>query len=364
MALTDRGVRNAKAGVYGDSGGLYLRVYDTGKKVFVYRDRKEGKDKWITLGQYPVMELKAARETAESLKNGSLQQEVILQKALTEYKDHVRRTVEDPSQIERRLNKELSCLTLRKVRSITKQEVADVLQGIVKRGSPVAANRTLPDIKNFFAYCMERGWVKTNPAEGITRKSLGGREKSRERALDESELKELIRIILTDKWAPRQRLVIGLLILTGQRIGEVLGYRPAEIDRVWWFIPAERTKPRRMQKVYLSPQARSLFEYVDSQFENGFGGDHRTIDRAIKRTKMDFTPHDLRRTMATHLADKGIAPHVIEKMLNHKMEGVMEVYNRAEYLKERREAWRLWGCYIARLRREVLRPKQSSSYAS
>ncbi len=51
---------------------------------------------------------------------------------------------------------------------------------------------------------------------------------------------------------------------------------------------------------------------------------------------MRYTPHDLRRTMATRLSDLGVMPHVIEKMLNHQMEGVMAVYNRAEYLEERK----------------------------
>lgn len=62
-----------------------------------------------------------------------------------------------------------------------------------------------------------------------------------------------------------------------------------------------------------------------------------------------FTPHDLRRTGATRLADLGVAPYVIEKILNHAMEGVLAVYNKAEYLEERRAALEMWGTKVEQL---------------
>jgi hypothetical protein len=54
--------------------------------------------------------------------------------------------------------------------------------------------------------------------------------------------------------------------------------------------------------------------------------------------------------MATWLAENEVAPHVIEKLLNHALGGVMAVYNRAEYLPDRRAAWLLWGRYLSSLR--------------
>jgi integrase len=142
-------------------------------------------------------------------------------------------------------------------------------------------------------------------------------------------------------------MVLALMILTGQRVTEVINLDKAEIDGVWWTIPAERIgKSDSAQKVYLSPQARAILK-----FWQPCSFDHRTIARAVKRMNMNFTPHDLRRTMATRLSDLGVMPHVIEKMLNHQMEGVMAVYNRAEYLNERKEAWRVWGLKISTLRR-------------
>jgi integrase len=59
-----------------------------------------------------------------------------------------------------------------------------------------------------------------------------------------------------------------------------------------------------------------------------------------------FSTHDLRRTVATRLADLGIQPHVIERILNHAAAGVAGVYNRSEYLPERKKALNAWGARI------------------
>lgn len=67
-------------------------------------------------------------------------------------------------------------------------------------------------------------------------------------------------------------------------------------------------------------------------------------DKTIPVAK--FRPHDLRRTVVTRLSDLGVAPHVIEKLVNHKMAGVMGIYNRSEYLSEREEAIELWDRYL------------------
>ena len=75
-------------------------------------------------------------------------------------------------------------------------------------------------------------------------------------------------------------------------------------------------------------------------------------DLALRRLGAFFTPHDLRRTFASRMADLGVAPHVIEKILNHKLEGMMAVYNHAEYMPEREAAMKLWGLKVAALRRK------------
>ena len=62
-----------------------------------------------------------------------------------------------------------------------------------------------------------------------------------------------------------------------------------------------------------------------------------------------WTPHDLRRTFSTRLGDLGVAPHIIEKLLNHTAEGVAGIYNRAELLEERIAATKAWAVELARV---------------
>jgi integrase len=230
----------------------------------------------------------------------------------------------------------------RDIATITRRDISGVVQKIIDRGSPVAANRTLADLNHLFQFAWERGYVEVNPCSGFSRKSAGGREKPRDRALDWDEIESLFG---TEYDSPVTRVALYICLLTGQRASEVLWIMTQPPAR-WVELPD--TKSGRPHKVYLSVQVRAALKLL-----NGLPPprSHRVLSHALRRVGASFTPHDLRRTMATRLADLGIAPHVTEKMLNHQMEGVMAVYNHAEYLPERKAAWRLWGAEIAKKRR-------------
>jgi integrase len=302
-------------------------------------------------------------------------QSVTVESAFETYRALLKRDYRRPEYVVDRFKRDiLPQIGKEQLSRVTRADLADLLQKIVNRGSPVAANRTLTDLKRFFAVCVERGWINTNPAELITRRVTGGKEQSRSRVLQKVELPAVVEVLHTDRFAFSTRLVLGIIMLTGQRSSEVLGLCKPEISGHWWTIPAQRTKPRREQKVYLCPLAMALvriaFRYLGAK---PFTSKHIAISQAVGRlcdTKDEegnlvfpvrFTPHDLRRTMATRLADVGTMPHVIEKMLNHRLDGIMQVYNRAEYLPERREAWVLWGRTLSKLRREVKREKSNDS---
>lgn len=135
-----------------------------------------------------------------------------------------------------------------------------------------------------------------------------------------------------------------------------------EIDGVWWTIPAARMKGRASHaqdhKVYLCPRVRALVRMAIriNGAEKPFGGSRTlandTIERAVRDTGIDHcTVHDLRRTVSTHLSELGVEPHIVEKILAHKMPGVMAIYNRAQYLPERRAAYQLWARHLRALRR-------------
>jgi integrase len=115
-------------------------------------------------------------------------------------------------------------------------------------------------------------------------------------------------------------------------------------------------KNARAHWIALSTQAAVLVKEQDATRTLVFGhatntGVQAWLRRWCEREKIDpaFRPHDLRRTFATRAADLGVAPHVIEKILNHRLQGVMAVYNRAEYETERTEAMQTWADAVARI---------------
>jgi integrase len=156
--------------------------------------------------------------------------------------------------------------------------------------------------------------------------------------------------------------VIMLVLVTGQRPGEVTGMRWSEMDGSWWTIPKERArKNERENRVYLTYLARLLlpsrvagedFVFPAQGRGRGMGasGGMRpgTASRFISVDNNYFlltrwTPHDLRRTMATELARLGCPDEVIDEVLNHKKKGIIGVYNKYRYDVEKRFWLRKWS---------------------
>lgn len=155
-------------------------------------------------------------------------------------------------------------------------------------------------------------------------------------------------------------------ILTGQRRGEVAGLRWSELDwaNAVWNIPPARTKNGRQHALPLSPLAIEVLKSVPNiHYELAFparGTEGATPSgfSKIKRRLDDlsgvsgWTLHDLRRTLATQLAGMGVAPHVVERILNHTsgtLGGVAGIYNRFQYLPEMRAALDMWAEHVDKL---------------
>ena len=155
-----------------------------------------------------------------------------------------------------------------------------------------------------------------------------------------------------------------LLILTGQRRGEVTQMRWSQLDlkSKTWLIPAELSKNGREQLLPLSDHALKVINSVPRQGndllfpargngENVVSGFTRAKNRLDRLSGVTgWTLHDLRRTTATFLGKLDTPPHVIERVLNHvsgSFAGVAGVYNRHPYLDEMRAALQMWGNHLA-----------------
>lgn len=362
MALSDKGISalkpTTKDTFTSDGRGLYLRVHTSGTKTFMYRSRAGGSARWVTLGVYPSLSLADARKSSAQLAEGMLPTKITVQ---TVYDDWVvksiRKTYKSPLQVEQRMTKHiLPVFGDRPIAGVKRAELSKQLNDIADT-APVQGNRVLTDVKLLFSYAVERGWLEDSPAQLITQRTVGGKEATRSRVLSGDELHTLIGILRQDRFEPATRYALALLLLTGQRSGEVRGLRHTELQKNVWRIPEKRTKTGEAQTVTLPRISRTLTTYAIKELGNvPFDGmEGQTLARAVHRMKFSpqWTPHDLRRTMATHMSDLGVAPHVVEKCLNHKMPGVMAIYNRAEYAAEKKAAWRLWTKYLSSIRKKA-----------
>jgi integrase len=253
------------------------------------------------------------------------------------------------------------------VHAIGKREIVELASEIAQRGTPIAANTLLKVIKTFLNWCVGRAVIDASPAEGVP---LPGKEVARDRVLTNNELASVIR-------AARQiggayGGIVEMLALTGQRREEVAQMVWDEIDfnSRTWTLPGSRTKNGKPHIVHLSEaciklikRASRLGSYVFSisgvkPFQN-FTNAKRALDELSGVT--GWRLHDLRRTCVSGMARLGVPPHVADKILNHQsgtISGVAAVYQRHDFLAERKLALERWGQYIETLVGELHLPDE------
>jgi integrase len=360
--LTDRQIKTHphvdKDVFLADRDGLYLRVRPSGAKTFVYRRQARSgartTSRWVTLGKYPAMTLLEARRRTLELAGSALPDSRTVAQAWEEYDRRVVSTFKSAWHVRQRINANLiPRLGQVQVSQVTRAQLSQLLQDVVDRGAQVQANRLLTSMKQLFGYCEQRGWRKDNPLENVKRRMVGGEEEPRKRVLAMDEIGSWWWAFSRhERTHVRTKLALGVVLLTGQRGAEVCAMERGDIDGRWWRI--DRNKSDREHQAFLNPQARRLLECAFELFGDApFGYKPGILAKAVLRRGADWTPHDLRRTMSTHLAETGTPPHVVEKMLNHALPGVAGVYNRATYADETRRAWIKWGRMVAAARKKA-----------
>jgi integrase len=255
---------------------------------------------------------------------------------------------------------------------ITRQDVAELLDGIIDRGSPVQANRQLARLRTLFKWAIDEEIISSDPTAKV-RKVI--KEQARDRALSDDEIRLF--------WAGCDKLgwpfgpLYQLLLVTAQRRDEVanLEWSELDLDKRLWVLPRERAKNDRAHAVHLSELAIEIIEALpkiggaDPRFVftstghtpvSGFSRSKEALDRWMGELAgaaiEPWILHDLRRSAATGMARLNIAPHVVDKVLNHvsgTIRGVAAVYNRFDYAEERRAALESWGRYIENLIRQT-----------
>ncbi len=368
----------AKEVVYWDVAcpGFGVKVTPAGRKVFLVLYRTGGAGSRLrkyTIGTYGRVTLHQARVAAQKVFAARLEgrdlaaEKRAARKRMTVDRvedlleayiaQHVsqNRSARGTSQM---LRRELASWSSRSIHEISKREVIEVIAAIEQRGAGVAANKTLKAIKTFLRWCVGRAVLDHSPAEGIP---LPTKEVPRDRVLTDDELARVI--VAARAIGGPYGGIVELLALTGQRREEAARCTWDEIDlqnRIWT-LPNLRTKNAKPHIVHLSDQAIAVLNRVKRQgsFVFSLTGARPFQDFSDAKRQLDarsaisgWRLHDLRRTCVSGMAALGVAPHVADKILNHQsgtISGVAAVYQRHQFMSERKEALEKWGAHVAQI---------------
>lgn len=344
MSLTETILRKLptpdRETLIGDERGLYIRCYPSGRKTWLYRSRKGGSWKTRRLGEWPGVSLADARSRAAKLGREILPENATFGDLLDEwFQRRIEPRYKVTKNIEVYVSRGKDALGNTLLAQLTTKKLTDELIKYAK-AAPVAANRCLSNWKLALRYAVERGYIERSPLEHTTSAVAGGEEKSRSRVLSDAEIKAL--------WSdPHDHTpLLKFLLLTGLRISEAQSAIHDNLNGDVLLIP--ENKSSRPHWVYLPQLAKELTGdhegYLFAQRSN------TAVQARLRNTaKVTWTPHDLRRTFATRLAGLGVPTHVIEKMLNHSLGGVLAIYNQHDYEAERKEAASRWAEEVRRI---------------
>jgi integrase len=314
----------------------------------------------VKLGQDPAGEKQQARNTATDTFEDVTKRFLAFQKAHGG-KDSKGLRQSSYAEAERHLMKHARTLHRLLLEKIQQRDIAIVISA-VRAKHPTTANRVRTSLASLFSWAISEGLIVSNPVTGTKRTD----EKSRDRVLDASELRLIWNSLKDDHFGA----IIKLLALTGQREAEIAGMRWSELKDDVLVLPPERTKNHREHLVPLSKPARAIvaaqprrldsegnlreliFGFGQGTF-SGWGKAKEQLDERIAEAHGAPIPpwriHDLRRSFATHAAEIGVQPHIIEVILNHVSgfrAGVAGVYNRQAYDAEKRTALALWADHL------------------
>ena len=349
--------------------GLGIRIAPSGTKTwFVMRRDPDGKMRRRTIGRYPEISLAEARKRAAQISEEIVDGKSPTKKAsptLTSVVDEwfARDQRENRSVAEYRRALAVDLLPSygdKPIDSITKSDIRRIIDQVADRGAPIQANRLLAYMHRLFSWAVERDIIATSPATGI--RPIAN-EVSRDRTLSQSELAAVWKAA-GDMGYPFGPF-FQMLILTGQRRGEVAGMRWSEVDleNGEWIIPAERSKNGKAHLVHLPPLAMGKLNQIHGRHGcdlifttngqtpvSGFSKAKATLDWISGTT--GWTIHDLRRSFATiATGELGVEPVVVDKILNHSsgaVTGIAAVYQRHAYLDQRKDTMNRWSAYLTR----------------
>jgi len=390
--------------------GLAVRITAAGGKSFLAQYTVAGQRRRVPIGRWGAVTLKAARQAAkgilgdvakgqdvaavrsakrEKLKADAAADKLTLDALLGKWSDLAlaQRKASYRREAVRAVRLAFPGHLDRRADALTREDAVAALDALARAGKVAMPGRTAAYGRACYAWAGKRGMVAGNPFVALP---IPSGNVSRDRVLTDAEVGLIWRAAaaLGHPFGP----LVQLLLLTAQRREEVAGMGWSELseDRATWTIPKERAKNGKAHVVHLAPAARAILADVprfvwatpdgteqppppDLVFTttgrtpvSGFSGAKEQLDALIAKARAetvgagkDVPPalppwrmHDFRRTAVTWMAGNGVAPHVADRLLNHvqgTISGVAAVYQRQQFLAERKAALEAWAGFVAGL---------------
>lgn len=381
-------------GKYNVDRGLYFRVSDEGTGFWILRytiNKKRREFSFARYGRSPEgISLAEAKSKAAHIRAGVKEGiDPIAERKRdnnSEYKtvndiaedwlQECTKRLENPQIPERVYCKDIApSIGELAIERVTPVDIQSIIRKINDSNRPTISNDALTYCKQLFNHAIKLGLLTYNPAAAFSPRDAGGTEKSRDRALSLDEIKIIFQVFSDNShiFTRENYIAIAMLLIFGVRKGELIAAKWEEFDfenRIW-NLPKERTKTSVGITIPLPEEALQWFSELSARASSseyifpsrrasrrrGYISDD-TLNHALAKLfgmKVDskkkpypnllgmagiehFVVHDLRRTCRSLLAYSGVSSHIAERCLNHKIKGVEGIYDRYDYLDERRAA--------------------------
>lgn len=373
-----------------DTTGLSLRITPKGEKSWYWRYRANGVQRRLTFGIYPRVPLATARQALEAAREAvkygndpALEDRearrtysegaTVAELAETYLERHarVKKKPKSAAEDERILRATvIPVIGELKVVDVTRSHLSDLIYAehariVAQGGKGIGANRLKAVLSKMFRLAIRWGWVENNPASEL---ETPAPENERTRVLSDDEMRSMWHALESpgSEMDEATGLALRLILVTGQRPGEVAGMRRSDVDlrKRMWTLPDSKNK--RPHLVPLSALALDLIGHALKGNENAFvfpsragarrvGHIHReSLSRAAyrlsRRLGEPWAAHDLRRSCATRLGELGASRFVMDRVLNHVDQSVTgKHYDLHDYEAEKREDLDKWAAEIERL---------------
>lgn len=318
-----------------DSKCLFLRIPASGSRTrirnaaWIVRATHDGRTTKSVVGHWPKMNPENARKERDRLLGIGLGLTTTVSEAIQDYRSLILDHQKSGWQLEVYLQNLENLIGHKKLATVKKAEYVALIQRYGRDRGVRSSARYLGAVKGILNLAVESGHLETSPLAGVTSRITGYRPISRDRVLDDAEIRQLW------SWTHPNAALLRFLLLTGLRIAEAQkGYQ----DGSRWVVPAQISKTGLEHWVHLSELA---IEQLKTPFDRSTTAVQAWVKRKLEKLDVEprWTPHDLRRTAVTRMNEVGVDPFVAERAVGHKLPTkMMAVYNRAEFEEKRENA--------------------------